>query len=84
MSDQKNEWVQLLANYGHVGGTFVFSIFIGLLGGWYLDVKVFHHRTEPWFTFIGLAIGIAAGFWTLIKVALRASREDKEKDRKGR
>jgi F0F1-type ATP synthase assembly protein I len=85
MSDQKNEWVDLLANYGHVGGTFVFSIVIGLLAGIELDKKVFGNPPDKhWFTFIGLALGIAAGFWTLIKVAMRANREDKKKDQNGR
>ncbi len=82
MSDLKDEFVQLLAHYGHVGFTFVACIFIGLGGGILLDQKVFHDRTSPWFTFIGLAFGIASGFKTLLQVVLRANKEDKEKDKK--
>ncbi len=79
MSDLKNEMVQLLAHYGHVGFTFVGCIFIGLGGGILLDQKVFHGRTQPWFTFIGLAFGIAAGFKTLLQILWRAQEEDKKK-----
>ena len=68
MSGVRKELVQLMAHYGHVGFTFVASIFIGLFGGIYLDQKVFDGRTAPWFTFIGLALGIAAGFKTLLEV----------------
>ena len=83
MSDLKDEFVQLLANYGHVGGTFVACIFIGLFGGILLDQKVFEGRTAPWFTFIGLAFGIVAGFRTLLQVLWRAKEEDKKNDKRG-
>ena len=65
MSDVKKEFVQLLANYGHIGFTFVAAIVIGMGGGIYLDQKVFDGRTSPWFTFIGLAFTIFLS-WTLI------------------
>lgn len=68
MSGLKKELIQLLAQYGNVGFTFVASIFIGLGGGVYLDQKVFDGDTAPWFTFIGLAFGIAAGFKTLLDI----------------
>ena len=66
MSDLKREFVQLLANYGHIGFTFAAAIIIGLGGGIYLDQKVFEGRTAPWFTFIGLAFGIAAGYKSVV------------------
>jgi ATP synthase protein I len=78
MSDVKKEFVQLLANYGHIGFTFVGSIIIGLGGGIYLDQKLFDGRTSPWFTFIGLAFGIAAGYKTLLEILWR----NKEKEEK--
>ncbi|MBM9605091.1 AtpZ/AtpI family protein [Desulfopila inferna] len=68
MSGVKKEMIHLLANYGHIGFTFVACIFIGLGGGILLDQKVFEGRTAPWFTFIGLAFGIAAGFKTLFGI----------------
>jgi F0F1-type ATP synthase assembly protein I len=62
------EMIHLLGNYGHIGFTFVAAIFIGMGGGIYLDQKVFDDRTTPWFTFIGLAFGIGAGFKSLLDI----------------
>ncbi len=81
MSDVKKEFVQLLANYGHIGFTFVASIVIGLGGGIYLDQKVFDGRTEPWFTFIGLAFGIAAGYKSLLEILWRNKDKSKDEDK---
>jgi ATP synthase protein I len=78
MSDVKKEFVQLLANYGHIGFTFVSAILIGLGGGIYLDQKFFDGRTAPWFTFIGLAFGIAAAYKTLLEILWKAKKEDKK------
>jgi ATP synthase protein I len=78
MSDVKKEFVHLLANYGHIGFTFVSAILIGLGGGIYLDQKVFDGRTAPWLTFVGLAFGIAAGYKSLLEVVWR-NRRDEEK-----
>jgi len=80
MSDIKKEFVQLLANYGHIGFTFVAAIMIGLGAGIYLDQKVFDGKTSPWCTFVGLAFGIAAGYKSLLEVLWR----NKEKDDKPR
>jgi len=83
MSSIKNELVHLLANYGHVGFTFVACIFIGLGGGILLDQKVFDGRTAPWFTFIGLAFGIAAGFKTLFAILWRTKDTGNKDDDRG-
>ncbi len=80
MSDVKKEFVQLLANYGHIGFTFVSAIIIGLAGGIFLDQKVFDGGTSPWFTFVGLAFGIAAGYKTLLEILWKNNREHQEKD----
>lgn len=77
MSGLKKELIQLLAQYGNVGFTFVAAIFIGLGGGVYLDQKVFEGATAPWFTFIGLAFGIAAGFKTLLDILWKNKGKDK-------
>jgi len=77
MSGVKKELIQLLAQYGNVGFTFVAAIFIGLGGGVYLDQKVFGGDTAPWFTFIGLAFGIAAGFKTLLDILWKNKGKDK-------
>ncbi len=82
MSDVRNEFVHLLANYGHIGFTFVGSILIGMGGGILLDQKVFAGRTAPWFTFIGLAFGIAAGYKTLLDIVWRNNKiSDKKPDK---
>ncbi len=80
MSGAKNEWVQLLANYGHIGFTFVACIVIGMGGGILLDTKVFNGSTTPWFTFIGLAFGIAASFKTLFDILWRVNKDVKKED----
>ncbi len=76
MSKERREMFRMLAVHGHVGLTFAFSIIIGLGMGWYLDEKVFDGRTSPWFTFIFLALGIAAAFRTLWGV-IRDFQDDK-------
>jgi len=81
MSGMKKELIQLLAQYGNVGFTFVAAIFIGLGAGVYLDQKVFDGETAPWFTFIGLAFGIAAGFKTLLDILWKNKDKDKDKDK---
>jgi ATP synthase protein I len=80
MSDVKREFVQLLANYGHIGFTFAAAIVIGLAGGIYLDQKIFDGRTAPWFTFIGLAFGIAAGYKSLFEIIWRNRESQKKSD----
>jgi len=80
MGDVKKEFVQLLANYGHIGFTFVAAIVIGMGGGIYLDQKVFDGRTAPWFTFIGLAFGVAAAYKSLFEILWR-DRKKQEKSK---
>jgi F0F1-type ATP synthase assembly protein I len=59
-------------DYGTVGLEVVLSVLAGLLGGRWLDKK-FH--TDPWFAFLGLAIGIAAAVRALYRTAARAKRD---------
>ena len=80
MSDFKKEMMFLLGHYGHIGITFVASIFIGLGGGILIDQKVFDGRTAPWFTFIGLAFGIAAGFKSLFDILWKSSKDLEKND----
>lgn len=79
MSDLKKEMMFLLGHYGHIGITLVACIFIGLGLGIYLDQKVFDGGTAPWFTFIGLAFGIAAGFKSLFEILWRSSKSLEDK-----
>lgn len=76
MSKERREMFRELATYSQAGMTFVFSIFIGLGIGWYLDNKVFHGRTVPYLTFIFLGFGILAGFRHLWELSRKASKND--------
>jgi len=75
VSETRKEIFRLLGVYSQVGMTVVFSIFIGLGIGWYLDHKVFDGRTAPYLTFIFLGIGILAGFKNLWEIFKRVSKE---------
>ena len=77
------EMISLLGNYGHIGFTFVIAILIGLFGGIYLDNTFFEGRTTPWFTFIGLAFGIAAGFNSLFQILRTPAAKPRDEDETG-
>ncbi len=62
MAGESKEALKLLATFGTIGMTMVFSIFIGLGIGYFLDHKVFDGRSAPWLTLIFLAFGVAAAF----------------------
>ena len=61
-----------LAYYSSLGLQVALSIFIGLAVGQYLDRWVFD--TTPWFTLIGIGLGIAAGYRN-IGLAIKKSRK---------
>jgi len=75
MSEGRRELFGQLAMYSHVGMTVVFSVFIGLGFGWYLDYKVFHGKTAPYLTFVFLGFGVLAGFKTLYDLYQRMMRQ---------
>lgn len=75
MSEVRKEFIRLLASYGNAGFTFGSAIVVGFVGGLLLDQKVFSGRTAPWFTFIGLAFGIAAGYKTLFDLVRQGKVE---------
>ncbi len=64
MGTVKEELSQLLRSLS-VASTItlsiVFSIFAGVLAGYYLDTKAFDGRTYPWLTIICMAFGIGGG-----------------------
>ena len=74
MAGVKSELLHLLGQYGHIGVTVVASIFIGLGGGILIDRKLFDGTTSPWFTFIGLAFGIVAGYKSLFDLIRREGK----------
>jgi ATP synthase protein I len=59
-----------LAYYSSLGFQVALSIFIGLFAGIYLDQRI---DTAPWFTLIGLGLGIVAGYRN-IGLAIKRSR----------
>lgn len=60
-----------LAYFSSLGLAVALSIFIGLAIGVYLDRRF---DTTPWWTLIGLGMGIAAGYRN-IGLAIRKSRK---------
>ena len=65
------------ARVGSVGIELAVSTTIGFLGGRWLDGKL---GTEPWLMLVGLLLGVAAGFKTLLEIARKAQREDQEQN----
>ncbi|MDA8166040.1 MAG: AtpZ/AtpI family protein [Desulfobacteraceae bacterium] len=71
MANQRKEIMKMLADFGTVGMTVAFSIFIGVGIGYLLDHKVFGGRTAPWLTLIFLGLGVAAAFKNLYMMTKR-------------
>ncbi len=63
--------IRELTYYSSLGLSVALSIFIGLFFGIWLDSKT---GVAPWFTFIFMILGIAAGFRN-IALAIKKSRE---------
>lgn len=63
--------IRELTYYSSLGLSVALSIFIGLFFGIWLDSKI---GVAPWFTFIFMILGIAAGFRN-IALAIKKSRE---------
>jgi len=53
----------------------VFSIFAGVLAGYWLDVKVFHGKTYPWLTLLFLLFGIGGGVKNFFIMTKRFSKD---------
>jgi ATP synthase protein I len=66
--EQKHRRARWLADAYSMGLTFPAAIILGLGGGWWLD-KFF--GTWPWLTIILGALGVAAAFVTLFRLATR-------------
>lgn len=71
MKEKKNKFkdFQGLLELSSLGLTFVFSIFIGLAIGLFLDSKL---KTKPVFTLIFLLMGIIAGFYNIYRTIKRS------------
>ena len=82
MAGVKEELAQLfrsLSTASTIALSIVFSVFAGVLAGYYLDTRVFKGRTYPWLTIICLLLGIAGGAKNFFILTKRFSEEDREK-----
>jgi ATP synthase protein I len=68
----RSAWREV-SQYAFVGTTFVMCVVVGLAGGYLLDRWL---GTEPWLLLVGLAFGIAAGFWNFYRAIRALSRLD--------
>jgi ATP synthase protein I len=73
MQKETKEMLKELAYYSSLGFSVALSIFIGLAIGLFLDTKL---GTNPWFMFIFLGLGIAAGFRNML-YAMKKSKNIK-------
>ena len=73
MDDEKRRLLRTLGLVSSMGISVALAIFIGVVIGRQLD-KWF--GTHPWFFFIFLAIGIAAGFRNIFIIAGREIKRD--------
>lgn len=69
MDEDLKKSIKTLGYLSTVGLAMALSIAIGALVGYYIDNKF---GTDPWFSFIGLALGIAAAFRNLYMLYKKA------------
>lgn len=69
MDEDLKKSIKTLGYLSTVGLAMALSIAIGALVGYYIDKKF---GTDPWFSFIGLALGIAAAFRNLYMLYKKA------------
>ncbi len=70
-----------LGTYGSIGLELAISVFVGLLGGYWLDGKL---GSEPWLTLVGLGVGAAAGFRSLWRATQKMNRQAEREDERAR
>ena len=81
MEDKDKEFWRSLYSLATVGLNIVAATFIGLGIGWVIDHKLFHGKTEPWFTLIFLLFGIIAGFRNVFLIVKERGNAGEEKDK---
>jgi len=74
MAQEPSPWRPLVSLAG-VGLTFVVATAGGTVGGYFIDRWL---GSTPWFTLIGLAVGIAAGFRDLFRSLKRAEGQERD------
>jgi len=70
------EQVKDFGRYGAVGLEMAALVFVGVKIGEWADTRF---GTEKIFTLVGVLLGIAAGFYSLIKLTRRANRVAEER-----
>lgn len=73
MAQEPSPWRPLLSLAG-VGLTFVMATAGATIGGYFVDRWL---GSTPWFTLIGIVVGVAAGFRDLIRTLKRAERQER-------
>ena len=71
MKKETGKTVRELGYFASLGMSVALSIFIGLFIGIWLDKKF---DTEPVLLFVGLALGIAAGFSNIIRAGKKGRK----------
>ena len=74
MADEPSPW-RSLAMLASVGMTFVVATAGATLGGYFLDRWL---GTTPWFTLIGIGVGVAAGFRGLFRSVKNAEKQERD------
>lgn len=80
MDNQKRDLLQSLAMVSSMGISVVLAIAIGVWFGLTLDRWL---GTQPWFFYIFLLFGIAAGFKNIYVIAGREIRKNDDSDQRG-
>ncbi|MEI6703367.1 MAG: AtpZ/AtpI family protein [Deltaproteobacteria bacterium] len=80
MDNQKRDLLQSLAMVSSMGISVVLAIAIGVWFGLTLDRWL---GTKPWFFYIFLLFGIAAGFKNIYVIAGREIRKNDDSDQRG-
>jgi len=79
MNDNMKDFLRTLGEGSSVGISFVMAIFIGVVMGRQLDKWL---GTSPWFFFIFLFFGIAAGFRNLFHYSNKMNKMNRKKNSK--
>ena len=80
MSDNNRQLFRSLAMVSSMGISVVLAIAIGVWFGLFLDSRI---GTKPWFFYIFLFIGIAAGYKNVYVIAGREIRKSDDNDQRG-